>query len=81
MSVFLYACKYAPHACLVLTEAKGGHQILCNWTFSDGCEPRCGGQELNLDPLQQPRVLLTTDLTPALVIKFLLSTNVVITMF
>ena len=61
-SAGMHICTPCAH--LVPTEVRREHQITWNWSFTDGCEPPCVCQELNLGPLQEQQVPLTAEPAP-----------------
>ena len=57
-SAYMHGC--ASHVCLMLKETRRGHQPPWNWVIY-GCEMFRGSWELNLGPLEDQPVLLTTE--------------------
>jgi hypothetical protein len=55
LNIYLFIiCK---HTVAVFRHSRRGHQIV----VMDGCEPPCGCWDLNLGPLEEQSVLLTTE--------------------
>lgn len=48
----------------ILKFFMSSHERRASDSITDGCEPPCGCWELNLDPLQEQLVFLTTEPSP-----------------